>query len=123
MAQPEARLSRRIQAAVKEQYGSGVFIFKVHGSAMMVAGLPDLVACLRGQFFALETKMPGKEANVSPRQEIVHRQLKKAGAIVAVVTSPDEALALLGEYIDRRDDARRALATRGKRAGIAQDDS
>ena len=70
MAQPEARLSRKIQQHLRETY-PGIFVFKVWGSEHQMAGLPDLLGCWCGRFFGLEVKMPEKRSDVSPRQRFV----------------------------------------------------
>lgn len=92
MGQPEARLSRQIMTALRAR---GIFCFKVHGTELVMAGLPDIIACVDGKFVALETKMPAKRANTSARQDFVHSQIRSAGGIVEVVTSVDEALAVV----------------------------
>lgn len=74
-------------------------MFKVWGSAAMMAGLPDLICCYRGLFLALETKMPGKESNVSARQQLVHGWIRRSGGYVAIVTSREEALDALDSCI------------------------
>jgi hypothetical protein len=94
MAQPEARLSRKIQKHLRETY-PGIFVFKVWGSEHMVAGLPDLIGCWCGRFFGLEVKMPDRRTDVSPRQRFVMRQIADAGGTVAVVTTTDEADAVI----------------------------
>jgi len=86
--QPESRLSRNIAKMLRLD---GYFVFKVHGGPTMMAGLPDLVVCAAGLFIGLETKMPEKRNNVSPRQRYVHEQIKNAGGSVFVVTSVEEA--------------------------------
>lgn len=76
-------------------------MFKVWGSAAMMAGLPDLIGCVRGRFFGFEVKMPGKEDNTSKRQEFVHGLICKAGGFVAVVSSKQEALDALDRCMKR----------------------
>jgi Holliday junction resolvase len=73
----------------------GWFVFKIHGSAYMMAGLPDLVVCAEGRFIGLETKMPEKRSNVSPRQKIVLAAIVAAGGVSAVVCSPEEAVTVV----------------------------
>jgi hypothetical protein len=70
----------------------GVFCFKVHGSALMMAGLPDIIACVEGKFVGLETKVPEMFGNVSERQKFVHQQIQESGGWTVVVTSPESAL-------------------------------
>jgi Holliday junction resolvase len=81
--------------------GEGAFVFKVWGSDHMMVGLPDLIGCYGGRFFALETKMPDKRKNTSVRQDYVMDLIRRAGGIAQVVCSPQEALNILTE-LDRR---------------------
>lgn len=89
MTSPEARISRKIIQWFNWQ--PHTFAFKVHGSEFMVAGLPDIIACVYGRYVGIETKRPETRHNVSKRQERVHHQIRWAGGVVAVVTSLAEA--------------------------------
>lgn len=89
MAQRESRLSRSI---LKDLRAQGAFCFKVWGSEYMMAGLPDIIGCYRGRFFAFETKTPDKRDNVSEVQKLVHRKIKAAGGMCEVICSSNEAL-------------------------------
>lgn len=89
MAQRESRLSRRILDALRAK---GWFCFKVHGSEMMMSGLPDIICCAEGVFVGLETKNPEARNNTSPRQDYVHEKIRQAGGTAVVVCSPDEAV-------------------------------
>lgn len=92
MSQPETRLQREIQKALKQR---GAFVFKIHGSEYMVSGLPDLVVCYRGLFIGMEVKMP--EGKQSERQRYIERQVIDAGGKCRVVRSVRAALKLLDE--------------------------
>lgn len=96
MSQPESRLSRLIMKSLKETYGERIFIFKVHGSALMMSGLPDLIGALNGQAFAIETKMPGNKPTAI--QEHVHAKMREAGYDVAVSHSVTEALSFIARF-------------------------
>lgn len=96
MAQRESRLSTNILTALRAK---GAFCFKVHGSEHMMAGLPDLMVCYKGQFIALETKLPEKRSNTSVRQEYVMDQIKRAGGRALVVCSVKEAEFIL-DHLD-----------------------
>lgn len=89
MSQPEARVSRKIMDALRAE---GHFVFKVHGSEFMMAGLPDLIVCAQGYFIGLETKMPDKRTNTSARQDYVHELIQAAKGEAVVVCSPAEAI-------------------------------
>lgn len=97
--QAESKLSRKIMSALRAQ--PATFCFKIHGSAHMVAGLPDIVACVQGQFLGFETKMPGKESNLSPRQHYIHSQIRQAQGDVFVVSCVEDALAVWHHYDSR----------------------
>lgn len=99
MAQPESNLSRRIQKEIRKR---GWFCFKVHGSEFMMAGLPDIVVCAEGLFIGLETKMPDKRDNVSPRQVYVRGLIQSAKGTSEVICSPAEAIAVIEEALSNR---------------------
>lgn len=57
----------------------------------MVAGLPDLVGCVRGRFLGLEVKRP-KKGRVSEIQLDTLGKIRAEGGEAQVVTSPEEAI-------------------------------
>jgi hypothetical protein len=107
MSQGESKLSRDIMAALR---ANGVFCFKIHGGPTMMAGLPDIIACVPtrvdiavadgiglasstdivGRFVGFETKMP--TGVVSPIQHRIHERIHDAAGIVFVVHSVAEAM-------------------------------
>lgn len=93
MSQRESKLSRKIMDALRLK---GVFCFKVHGSEYMMAGLPDIIACVEGKFYGIEVKVPGEESNTSAVQKLVHRQIHDARGEAVVVTSVQHALEVCG---------------------------
>lgn len=88
--QPETRIQRAIQQMVKERGG---FIFKVHGSELMMVGLPDLISCYCGYFIAFEVKTA--TGKVSPAQRLRMRQIMGASGIVVVARSVSDASKVL----------------------------
>lgn len=76
---------------MKKLRSQGIFCFKVHGSALMMAGLTDIIACVEGHFVGIETKVPEKRANVSEVQKQVHTMMQAAGGEVLVVCGATEA--------------------------------
>lgn len=68
-------------------------MFKVHGSALMMAGLPDLIGVYHGRFIAVEVKMPGN--TTSAIQDRVIDKIRKAGGRVVVAYNVDDALKVL----------------------------
>ena len=89
MTQAESRISGDIRKKFKED---GIFGFKVHGSALMMVGLPDLIFCVDGRFVGIETKVPGKRENVSEAQKLVHQLIIESGGEVLVVCGVREAV-------------------------------
>ncbi len=67
--------------------------FKVHGSIFQRIGLPDYIACVRGAFVAVEVKT--RIGVTSKMQDYRAKQLRRCGAVTAVVTSADEVRDLL----------------------------
>lgn len=58
-------------------------------------GTPDLLVCSRGQFIALEIKLPGRRAD--PLQQVEAQRVHRAGGLAAVIHSVDEALAAVAD--------------------------
>lgn len=92
MSQRESKLSRDIIRAIELE---GHFAFKVHGGPWMMAGLPDIIACIGGRFVCVETKMPdgGQPSKI---QRFVHAKIRKAGGEVHVCRSVTQARQVLG---------------------------
>ena len=68
------------------------FAWKEHGGIYGTAGIPDIVACIDGKFYAFEVKTPvGKTTKL---QEATIRKILACGA-VAVVRSVDEVRAVI----------------------------
>jgi hypothetical protein len=101
--QPESRLSRKIQKALKAEFGPDLFIFKIHGGPMMMAGLPDLIGCFQGQIFGLEVKTP-TGGDPTTIQRHVHARMRRAGALVDVPRSVADALRILDGWFPISDD-------------------
>jgi Holliday junction resolvase len=73
----------------------GAFVWKNHGSAFMMAGLPDIVGVYRGRFLAIETKMPGGQPSIV--QVRVMGKIRYAGGAVMVAQSIKEAMTIIDE--------------------------
>ncbi|HWQ57348.1 MAG TPA: hypothetical protein VN442_26940 [Bryobacteraceae bacterium] len=75
----------------------GVVVRKRHGTAMGVAGDPDLYGTINGRHFELEIKRPNDPS--SQLTELQTRRLlewQNAGALTGVARSVDDALVILG---------------------------
>lgn len=78
----ETRLQKRVQAYLKSL---GAYEFKVHGSAYMKAGIPDIIACLQGRFVGVECKVGYNKP--TELQKAHGRQIVKAGGTFIVAYS------------------------------------
>lgn len=105
MSQPEARLGRAIQKACKAR---GAFAFKIHGGPTMMVGLPDQIMCYRGQFVAMEVKMP--EGKISNIQERRLQEIRSAGGHAFVVRSVEDATDALDDVDAALDSEEPAVA-------------
>lgn len=65
------------------------FAWKTHGGMYGTAGIPDIIACVDGRFYAFEVKQPG--GKLSRLQEITLGKIRVAGGVAAMVTSAEEA--------------------------------
>jgi rubrerythrin len=80
----------------------GVVVRKRHGTAMGVAGDPDLYGTCNGRHFEIEVKRPGDSAaQLSELQTQRLMEWKLGGALTGVARSVDDALGILGRA--RRD--------------------
>jgi hypothetical protein len=64
------------------------FAWKTHGGMYGTAGIPDIIACIGGRFFAFEVKQPS--GKLTKLQEITLANIRAAGGIAAKVTSAAE---------------------------------
>ena len=96
---PESRLQRRIQGALAAAF-PGCYIRKIHVSEFSAEGTPDLLCCIQGHFIALEVKTPGEEPTLL--QAFNLNSIRQAGGLAAVVSSPQQAVALVQKFINRR---------------------
>lgn len=88
--QKEAGLVKDIRVTLRGKVGG--FWIKQHGSQYSQQGVPDLIGCVRGVFFGLEVKVPGKEDTLTPLQSETLDTINAEGGFAKTVTSTDEAL-------------------------------
>lgn len=103
--QPESRLSRAIMAALRAR---GIWCMKIHGGPTMMAGAPDILACVPipqmeyggpmgehlGIFVGFETKTP-TGGNPTPVQKHQHNKIRSACGYVFVPRSVEDAVAAI----------------------------
>ena len=69
------------------------FAWKTHGGMYGTAGIPDIIACIDGSFFAFEVKTA--TGKVTALQKATLQKILASGGTAAVVRSVDEVRALL----------------------------
>ena len=73
----------------------GCFCWKEHGGMYGTAGIPDIIACIGGRFFAFEVKT--ERGKPTALQEAILRKINAVGGIAAVVRSVADVKAVLEE--------------------------
>lgn len=70
------------------------FCWKTHGGMYGVAGIPDIIACIDGRFYAFEVKQPGGVATAL--QQTTIEKICAAGGLAVIVTSVEDVKQILG---------------------------
>ena len=86
----ENDLQKKIRDNLRINFG-GKWM-KIHGSIYQETGIPDLIGVCKGKFFALEVKLPGKEATASDMQKLQIKQIAENGGYATVVSSVADAI-------------------------------
>lgn len=80
-----------------------VWCWKVHDQ--FTSGIPDIVGCLGGVFFAIEAKqvkeLGRRQGKTEAIQVYVMEQIKKAGGIVGVAKTLDDVRAIMKQVVDK----------------------
>ena len=71
------------------------FFWKEHGGQYGTAGIPDIIACYKGRFIALEAKV-GKNKPTKLQAATIDK-IRQAGGTAAVVYSIEDVKAVLSE--------------------------
>lgn len=79
---PEGKVKDAIKKLLKEH---GIWYYMPVQNGMGVVGIPDIIACWRGRFLAIETKAPGKRSNVTPNQFRVLAEITAHDGMAIVV--------------------------------------
>jgi hypothetical protein len=91
----ESDIQRKILKYLESQGGYAVKVVVANRS-----GVPDILYCLDGEFWAFEVKSPqGKQPPLQARHQT---QNQKAGGKYFVVCSIEEVKQILGEYVKRK---------------------
>lgn len=90
---PEGKVKAEIKAYL-DSLGADCWYFMPAMMGYGRKGIPDIIGCYKGKFFAIEVKAPGKIANTTPWQEKELCAILASNGIAIVVDS----LELLKEH-------------------------
>ena len=89
---PEGKVKAAVRKVLKE---NNVWFFQPMQNGMGVVGIPDFVCCHKGIFLAIETKAPGKLANVTPNQRRVIDEIQAHKGYALVVDDAKAVISVL----------------------------
>ena len=90
----------KVKEACKKYLKSiGAWYFMPVSNGMGQVGIPDIIVCYNGLFIAIETKAPGKRANVTENQKRVMQAISTADGFAWVVDDPAD-LPMLFHAVD-----------------------
>jgi len=92
MMTPEKRVKEAIKAFLRKLPNCWFFMPAAHGYG--VNGIPDIVGCYRGVFFAIEVKAPGKLKQVTPLQQMQINSINQAHGWACAADSVERVLEL-----------------------------
>lgn len=82
---PEGKVKDGVKALLSLR---GIYYFMPVSNGMGVMGIPDVIACWKGQFLSIETKAPGKRNTVTVLQQRNIDAINKNGGWAIVVDDP-----------------------------------
>ncbi len=84
---------------VKYLESEGAYVVKVVAASKK--GVPDIVACYKGYFLAIEVKTPTTRANTSPLQDYNLKLIASAGGVALVAVDVEDIKGVI-RHIQRR---------------------
>jgi hypothetical protein len=91
-AQVLAKIARYLQTIPE------VWFYKTHGGPFGKAGIPDIIGCYWGIFFAIEVKRPGGKA--TPLQLATHAAIRNTNGHVIVAEDVETVREFLHRIIE-----------------------
>lgn len=89
---------KKVETDIKDYlFSKGAYYFKVHGSALMEPGIPDIIACYKGYFIGIEVKAPGKDSGQSAVQKVHEKNILKAGGIYILADCLEDVVNVVEE--------------------------
>lgn len=96
---PKLTENKRQHSIITNLERAGAWVVKIHQTGRGRRGLPDIVACYRGVFLAIEVKQPGASTNQARRQHQLTElhAVRAAGGISVIATSYDDVQPILND--------------------------
>ena len=89
--QPEYRIVQNIKKLIRARGG---WCVKIHGGPYQDAGTPDILACYKGRFVAIEVKTPRGVAR--PEQRVTQKAITSSGGYALITHLVGEVADVLG---------------------------
>lgn len=86
---PEGKVKKSVREFLHDR---GVWFYQPIQNGMGRVGIPDFVCCFNGLFIAIETKAPGKLANLTANQKLVIEEIKAHGGLAVVADSVESLI-------------------------------
>lgn len=90
----EKIIENKIKTYLKSK---GAYYFKHHGGQFSQVGVPDIIACYKGRFIAIEVK--NETGKTSPLQDINLKMINDAGGIAIVARSVEEVKDIIDKIV------------------------
>jgi len=94
LSTPEAKVKAAVVKILKD-HGVYYFFAATHGYGR--SGIPDIVCCVQGKFFAIECKAGGNKPTALQRKEIIDIQRAKGIALVVNETNVEDVRVIIKE--------------------------
>jgi Holliday junction resolvase len=91
-----------VKKTIEQLRKRGGFWFKIHGSPMQLAGIPDIIGVYHGRFVAFEVKRDATKKPTALQAYTIHK-IRDAGGIALVIYTAEQAMQVLQRIEARRE--------------------
>ena len=95
MTKPEKKLQDKVVRYLKDR---GIYCLNLYGDGRSGKGKPDIIACIKGKFVAMELKVG---ANNMQADQVIHkRRIERSGGLHYTPYSIDEVIKIVEDLTD-----------------------
>lgn len=95
MTKPEKKLQDKVVRYLRDR---GIYYLNLYGDGRSGKGKPDIIACIKGKFVALELKFG---ANDMQADQVIHkRRIERSGGLHYTPYSLDEVIKIVEDLTD-----------------------